>query len=49
MKPNLETDLTALKLAWIRENLDHEVAEAVRKNRPHHELIERLVEGERAA
>ena len=49
MNKNLENTLIALKLSWIRENIDEEVAIAVRKNRPHHELIERLLEGELAA
>ncbi len=49
MNKNLENTLTALKLLWIRENIDEEVAIAVRKNRPHHDLIERLLEGELAA
>ncbi len=49
MTDDLKNSLTALKLAWMRDNLDHEVAEAARKNRPHHELIARLVQGELAA
>ncbi len=49
MNDRMQTRLTALKLSWIRENLDHEVAEAARKNRSHHELVERLIEGECAA
>jgi len=49
MNKNLENTLMALKLSWVRENIDEEVAVAVRKNRPHHELIERLLEGELAA
>ncbi len=48
MNKTLEDTLTALKLSWIRENLDEEVAIAVRKNRSPHELIERLLEGELA-
>ena len=48
MNKNLENALIALKLLWIRENIDEEIAIAVRKNRPHHELIERLLEGEMA-
>jgi DNA replication protein DnaC len=38
--------LNSLKVSWIRDNLDYEVAEAARLNRSHHELIERLVNGE---
>jgi len=49
MNKNLENTLIALKFSWIRENIDEEVAIAVRKNRPHHELIEHLLEGELAA
>lgn len=45
----MQAKLTTLKLCWIRENLDHEIAEAARKNRPHNELIERLIEGESVA
>lgn len=46
MNRPLQTHLTALHLPWIRENIDTEVAEAARKNRSHHELVERLIEGE---
>lgn len=46
MNKTLENALTTLKLSWVRENIDEEVAIAVRKNRPAHELIERLLEGE---
>ena len=49
MENNLSDNLTLLKLAWMRDNLDLEVAEAARKNRPIHEIIRRLVEGEIAA
>jgi hypothetical protein len=48
MNKTLEATLTALKLSWVRENIDEEVAIAVRKNRSPHELIERLLEGELA-
>ena len=48
MNKTLEDTLTQLKLSWIRENIDEEVAIAVRKNRSPHELIERLLEGELA-
>jgi len=48
MNKTLEDTLTALKLSWIRENIDEEVAIAVRKNRSPHELIERLLDGELA-
>jgi DNA replication protein DnaC len=46
MNKTLENSLKALKLSWIQHNIDEEVAIAVRKNRPHHELIERLLQGE---
>ena len=46
MNQNLENALLALKLSWIHENIDEEVAIAIRKNRPLHELMERLLEGE---
>ena len=49
MNPQITKHLLALKLSWIRENLDQEIAEAARKNRSHHELFERLIEGECAA
>ena len=48
MNNTLDTALRQLNLPWIRANLDEEVALAVRKSRPHHELLERLVEGELA-
>lgn len=48
MNASMQQRLTSLKLSWIRDNLDHEVAEAARLNRPHHELLERLVDGELA-
>lgn len=49
MTTTMQAKLTALKLCWIRENLDYEIAEAARKNRPHNELVERLIEGETTA
>jgi len=36
-----------LKLAWIRENHEAEIARAARKNSSHQLLLERLLEGER--
>ncbi len=48
MNKTLENSLKALKLSWIQNNVDDEVAIAVRKNRSHHELIERLIDGELA-
>ncbi|MBT4819001.1 MAG: ATP-binding protein [Lentisphaerae bacterium] len=49
MIDSLKTGLEELKLTWMLENCDHEVAEAARKNRPTHELIARLVDGENEA
>ena len=46
MKSNLESILNSLKLSWVRQHISEEVANAVRKNLPHHELIERLLQGE---
>jgi DNA replication protein DnaC len=45
----LKNGLEELKLNWILENCDHEIAEAARKNRPTHELLARLVDGENEA
>jgi len=42
----LKAAIKELKLSWILENCDHEIAEAARKNRSHHELLMRLVAGE---
>lgn len=49
MNKTLETALKTLNLSWIRDHLDDEIASAARKNRPAHEVIERLLEGEIAA
>ena len=49
MTNTLQSKLQTLNLTWIRENLDDEVAEAIRKKRQPHELLERLIEGEVAA
>ena len=48
MNATLSRALTTLNLTWVREHLDEEVAEAVRKQRPPHELLERLLDGELA-
>lgn len=45
----LKDCLKELRLPWIRENCDHEIAEAARKNRSHHELLARLAAGETEA
>ena len=45
MNDPLKDGLHQLKLGWMHENCDHEIAEAARKNRPHHELLLRLVAG----
>jgi len=49
MNDPLKDGLHQLKLGWMLENCDHEIAEAARKNRPHHELLLRLVAGEAEA
>ena len=46
MNSNLESILISLNLSWIRQHIDEEVANAVRKTLPHHEFIERLLQGE---
>lgn len=43
---NLQNTLADLRLGWIRANLDTELAEAARKQRPHREFLERLFAGE---
>ncbi|MHC4842016.1 MAG: IS21-like element helper ATPase IstB [Planctomycetota bacterium] len=49
MTTALQSKLQTLNLTWIRQNLDEEVAEAIRKKRQPNELLERLVDGELAA
>ena len=49
MTPQLTQQLKELNLTWIRDNLDDEIANSIRKNRPHHEIIQRLIQGEIAA
>lgn len=49
MTDPLKNTLRELNLTWIAENLDHEIAEAARKNRPAHELLLRLAAGENEA
>jgi DNA replication protein DnaC len=43
---NLQNTRADLRLGWIRANLDTELAEATRKQRPHREFLERLFAGE---
>lgn len=43
---NLEQQLTRLKLTWIHDNLQTELADAARKQRTHQEFLERLLSGE---
>jgi DNA replication protein DnaC len=45
----LTTHLKELRLPWIRDNYEHELAEAARNNRTHHHLLERLITGEAEA
>ena len=40
---------TELKMSWIRDNHQHELAEAARHNRTHQQLLERLLNGETEA
>jgi DNA replication protein DnaC len=49
VKDPLKYALQELKLKWMLENCDHEIAEAARKNRSHHELLSRLAAGETEA
>jgi len=46
MTPSMHQRLTTLKLSWFRDNLDHELAEAARLNRPSYKVLERLIDGE---
>jgi len=46
MTPDLHSNLSALRLTWMRDNLDAELTDAVTRERSHSALIERLVEGE---
>ena len=46
MNKTLENKLRTLNLTWIRDNLDEEVANAIRLNHQPHDLLERLIEGE---
>ncbi|MCK5802497.1 MAG: IS21-like element helper ATPase IstB [Lentisphaeria bacterium] len=49
MKDPLKEVIGELKLGWVLENHEHEIAEAARKNRSHHELLSRLLSGEAEA
>jgi len=49
MSPDLHTHLSALRLTWMRDNLDDELTDAVTRERSHQALIERLIQGEVAA
>lgn len=42
----LERMLAELRLPWIEENHECELAEAARKNRTRHDLLRRLFQGE---
>lgn len=46
---DLSKTCTELKLAWIRENYEAELARAARKNHSHQLLLERLLNGEAEA
>jgi hypothetical protein len=45
MSPQLHTNLSTLRLTWMRDNLDAELADAVTRKRSHQVLVERLIEG----
>ena len=49
MSTAINTACNELKLSWIRDNYQEELAEAARKNRPHQLLLERLLNGETEA
>jgi DNA replication protein DnaC len=42
----LKQTLAELQLTWMLENHEHELAEAARKNRTAHDLLQRLLDGE---
>lgn len=46
---DLSKTCTELKLAWIRDNYESEIANAARKNQSHQLLLERLLNGEAEA
>ncbi|MBW2690659.1 MAG: IS21-like element helper ATPase IstB [Deltaproteobacteria bacterium] len=46
---SITTTCTELKLSWIRDNFQHELAEAARHNRTNQQLLERLLSGEAEA
>lgn len=48
-KNPLKATLKQLKLGWILDNCDHEIAEAARKSRTQYELLMRLFAGEAEA
>ena len=49
MKDPIKQVIGELKLGWVLENYEHEIAEAARKDRSHHELLARLLSGEAEA
>lgn len=46
MKDHLAECMSGLKLPWMLENHRHELAEAARHNRSHHELLHRMLAAE---
>jgi DNA replication protein DnaC len=46
---NISKTCNELNLTWIRDNYEHELAEAARKNRTTQDLLERLLAGESEA
>lgn len=49
MTDTLQRHLQAFNLTWMINNLDDEIADSLRRNRPVHEIIERLIGGELSA
>ena len=49
MQDPIKPLLKKLKLTWVLENYEHELAEAARRNRTQHELLGRLLSGEAEA
>lgn len=49
MDDPLRQQLAELNLTWIRDNLDEEIANGLRQQRPPHEILSRLAQGELAA
>jgi len=46
MSPQLHNNLSSLRLTWMRDNFDDELADALARERCHSAFIERLIQGE---